>query len=129
MRVLEVKIMVAFLATRLVRFFLRNPLLQAFYLLFLRGLLRRFVPVGSLLPTAIVLLAVGGAAAGGPEAIRLFRTVTAGGGAIADIVLCAFLIFACAGLLLGITLLLARFLDAARTTAAEAPAPDPDTGA
>uniref|UniRef100_A0A0A8XTI5 Uncharacterized protein n=1 Tax=Arundo donax TaxID=35708 RepID=A0A0A8XTI5_ARUDO len=72
-----------------------------------------------LLPMAIVL-AMGGAAAGGPEALG-FLLAVAGRSAIADVIICAFLICAFTAFVLGI-LLLARFFRVARNAVAPAPA-------
>ncbi|PUZ61785.1 hypothetical protein GQ55_4G305300 [Panicum hallii var. hallii] len=69
-----------------------------------------------------IVLGVGGAAAGGPEALRLLLAV-AGRSAAADVATSAFLICAFTALVLG-NLLLARFLrDARRNAEAHAPAP------
>ena len=60
-----------------------------------------------------IVLGVGAAAAGGPEAVRLLLAVAAGRSAAADVAACALLICAFTALVLG-NLLLARFFRDAR---------------
>lgn len=79
--------------------------------------------MAALLRTAIVL-AVGGAAAGGPEALRLLLAL-AGHSPIADVVACVFIIFSVTAPVLG-TMLLARYFRVARNAAGAAP-PAPAT--
>ncbi|CAL5046605.1 unnamed protein product [Urochloa decumbens] len=68
-----------------------------------------------------IVLGVGGAAVGGPEALRILRAV-AGRSAAADVAICVLLICSFTALVLG-NLLLARFLREARRNArAAAPA-------
>ncbi|CAN6164721.1 unnamed protein product [Urochloa humidicola] len=69
-----------------------------------------------------ILLGVGGAAVGGPEALR-FMMAVAGQSAAADVAVCAFLICAFTALVLGYLLLARFFRDARRNAGAAAPAP------
>ena len=82
-----------------------------------------FIPMADLPPVAIVL-AVGGAVVGGPEALRLLLALE-GRTAATDVTVCAFLFCAFTALLLG-TLLLARFFRDAHPGAG-APARAPGT--
>jgi hypothetical protein len=74
------------------------------------------------LPPVAIVLAVGGAVVGGPEALRLLLALE---GRTADVALCVFLFCAFTALLLG-NLLLARFFRDA-CTGAGAPARAPGT--
>ena len=67
-----------------------------------------------------IVLGVGGAAAGGPEAVRLLLTAAAGRGAAVDVAVSAFLVCAFTALVLG-NLLLARFFRDAPRNAGAAP--------
>ncbi|CAN6214679.1 unnamed protein product [Urochloa humidicola] len=69
-----------------------------------------------------IVLGVGGAAVGGPEALYLLLAV-AGRSAAADVAVCAFLICAFTALVLGNMLLARFFRDARRRRNAEAHAP------
>ncbi|CAL5051636.1 unnamed protein product [Urochloa decumbens] len=70
-----------------------------------------------------IVLGVGGAAVGGPEALRLMMGVS-GRSAAADVAVCVFLVCAFTALVLGNLLLILFFRDARRRNAgAAAPAP------
>ncbi|CAL5051627.1 unnamed protein product [Urochloa decumbens] len=72
-----------------------------------------------------IVLGVGGAAVGGPEALRLMMAV-AGGSAAVDVTICVFIVCTFTALVLG-NLLLARFFRDARRRNAGAAAPAPAT--
>ncbi|GJN00647.1 hypothetical protein PR202_ga17843 [Eleusine coracana subsp. coracana] len=61
----------------------------------------------------VIVLALGGAVVGGPEALRLLLDVT-GRSLAADVMIAVFLIFAVTALVLG-TMLLARYVSVAET--------------
>ncbi|CAL5046604.1 unnamed protein product [Urochloa decumbens] len=72
-----------------------------------------------------IVLGVGGAAVGGPEALRLMMAVS-GRSAAADVAVCVFLVCAFTALVLGNLLLVLFFRDARRRNAGVA-APGPAT--